>query len=411
MLRRTPLLMLWLLTAMFCAFGPAHAHDINLTAIRILYRSHDVVITVTTALSRLEAAEGGNGALTTAAAQDHAIRRRLQLSCDDKPYAWPEANLIVDRTADLICWQTVVPGVGHTFQAQGPLYPEDAQANTTLTILRDSRPVEEISLRSPQASPRLTEKRKAGGLQATFTRAIASQHLTPLVLMSALGLAFLFGALHALSPGHGKTMVAAALVGTHGTARHAVLLGAVVTLTHTVGVFALGLLTLSAAQNIVPERLYPLLSLLSGGMIVCVGCTLLVRQLRKRHATMSFEERFEDEEESEGAPMSAQTGNSLRSLILLGMTGGAVPCPSALVVMLSAIALHRIAFGLALILAFSFGLAVVLTGIGLLVVKLGSHMERLGGNSRLLTRLPALSAATILVLGVLVMARAFQGGF
>ena len=97
-----------------------------------------------------------------------------------------------------------------------------------------------------------------------FTQAIATRALTPGVMLLGLLVAFVFGAFHALSPGHGKTMVAAYLVGSRGTSRHAVTLGLIVTITHTLGVFALGLITLFASRYVVPEKLYPILSAVSG---------------------------------------------------------------------------------------------------------------------------------------------------
>src|SRR5581483_9318026 len=101
---------------------------------------------------------------------------------------------------------------------------------------------------------------------------------------------------------------------------------------------------------------------------------------------------------------------SFKTLLVLGITGGALPCPSALVVMLSAIALHRVAFGLALITSFSLGLATVLTGIGLLVVYARGFLERLPMSGRVMTRLPILSAAVVTVIGLVLVVRAVSGG-
>jgi len=410
MIRRIPTLFVLALAALVSAASPALAHDPALTGIRVLFRRHDVVVTVTTALSRLSQAERWDAASATAAAEDTAVRRRLKLRFDGKELLWPKANLIEDRAGDLLCWQTVVPQPDHTVNALGPLYPEDPGANTVLTILRDGQAVEEVQLTASPANTAHNAPSPPSGLKEAFTRSIATQRLTPALVLAALGVAFLFGALHALSPGHGKTMVAAALVGTRGTAWHAVLLGAVVTITHTIGVFALGLITLSATQRAVPERFYPLLTAISGAMILCVGASLLVQLYRKRQQVRNQDERFTEEDEGEGCAIPLEAKLSLRSLLALGVTGGAVPCPSALVVMLSAMALHRIAFGLFLILAFSLGLAVVLTGIGLMVVRMGSVLERLPRKARLISHLPMVSAATILLTGVVFMVRAYYGG-
>jgi ABC-type nickel/cobalt efflux system permease component RcnA len=414
MFQRLFFTLLLTLAGAFSVIAPAHAHDPAVSGIRVLYRTHDVVVTVTTALSRLSTAEGWDAAGGTSDAVDAAVRRRLKLEVDGTARNWPKATVIADWASDLLCWQTVLPLPIHRVEALAPLYPEDANSHTILTILRDGQAVDERTLTAGATPAKADRSNPLTGLSAAFKRSITSQQRTPGLLLAALGIAFLFGALHALSPGHGKTMVAAALVGSRGTAWDALLLGAVVTLTHTVGVFALGLITLSTTQLIVPERFYPILTALSGGTILCVGASLLAQQFRKRQRAETLCDRYEMGEDAEGSgepPVPVEAKLSLRSLLVLGITGGAVPCPSALVVMLSAMALHRIAFGLTLILAFSLGLAVVLTGIGLMVVRLGDAVERLPWNSRWIARLPMLSAATILLTGIVFLFRAFRGGF
>src|SRR5262249_28057389 len=109
----------------------------------------------------------------------------------------------------------------------------------------------------------------------------AYRELNACLVLTGLVIAFVFGGLHALSPGHGKAMVAAYLVGTRGTARHAVLLGVVVTVTHTLGVFVLGLVALLAARYVVPEKLYTVLGAVSGLTVCGVGAWLLYRRVRR----------------------------------------------------------------------------------------------------------------------------------
>jgi len=247
-----------------------------------------------------------------------------------------------------------------------------------------------------------------------FTQAISSRKLTSSVVLASLAIAFMFGALHALSPGHGKTMVAAYLVGARGTIRHAVFLGAVITLTHTLGVFALGLFMLMATQYVVPDRLYTPISVASGALIMCVGAGLLwqhgTRWMAERRDSAEYGDELSwDNEYATAALLPDQASASLRSLIALGITGGALPCPSALVVMLGAIALHRIAFGMALIGAFSLGLACVLTGIGILVVRISGSLQRKSSHGHLTLRLQALSAALVTLVGVCLVMRALNG--
>ena len=243
--------------------------------------------------------------------------------------------------------------------------------------------------------------------QDAFTQAISKKELGLGVILTSLALAFLFGAFHALSPGHGKAMVAAYLVGSRGTMKHALFLGGVVTITHTIGVFLLGVITLGAAQYVVPEKFYPILSGLSGLLIVIVGMTLLLQRLR----ALKEGESEEGEEEEQHNPLPENTQVSLKSLLVLGVTGGIIPCPSALVVMLSAVALHRIAFGLCLIIAFSLGLAAVLTGIGMLIVKLKGSLQRLPIQGKLLAKLPLFSAGLVTLVGLILLIRSFSGKF
>ena len=288
--------------------------------------------------------------------------------------------------------------------------------------------------------------------QDAFTQVIARRELTPGVMLLGLLIAFVFGSLHALSPGHGKTMVAAYLVGSRGTARHAALLGVIVTVTHTLGVFALGLVTLFASKYVVPEKLYPILSVISGLAVFGVGVWLLTFRLRGMadahghshdHGHLHDHEHGPDEiylhttddnhahthnpSHNPSHTRDADGGQShgfghhhhhgvpegpltLRSLLALGISGGIVPCPSALVVLLSAVALHRIAYGMALITAFSVGLASVLIVIGLMVVSTRHWFERFPIGEGLLRRLPVASAAAITLIGLMLVIRAITQG-
>ena len=254
-----------------------------------------------------------------------------------------------------------------------------------------------------------------------------------LSLMVAIGL----GALHALGPGHGKTVVAAYLVGSRGTTRHAVFLGLTVTLTHTSSVFALGLVTLYLSEYILPEQLFPWLSFLSGAGITLLGASLFAGRLRTllarrgrsgghphrqhlvaaqahahgrmRHHHPEHEHEHDLAHEvahSHGGrthshlPPGAGAGRvTWRSLLALGIAGGILPCPSALVVLLTAISIHRVGYGMLLILAFSIGLAAVLTGIGLLLVHARGLFNRLPVNHAVARISPVVSAAVVAVLG------------
>jgi nickel/cobalt transporter (NicO) family protein len=232
---------------------------------------------------------------------------------------------------------------------------------------------------------------------AGFASLIGRQRLSALVILASLGAAFFWGMAHALSPGHGKTIVAAYLVGERGTPWHAAALGLIVTATHTIGVFGLGLVTLALSQLIVPEELYPWLNLASGLMVVAIGAAVFRSRFAHRRAHAHGHDHHHHHDH--GAP-------GRRSLIAVGISGGLLPCPSALVVLLAAISLHRVAFGMLLIVAFSAGLALSITGIGLVAVFAKRVFRRASFEGRLIRLLPAASALVILVAGVAMTIRA-----
>jgi nickel/cobalt exporter len=228
-----------------------------------------------------------------------------------------------------------------------------------------------------------------------FAQLVGRERLGFWVVLASLAAALFWGAAHALSPGHGKSIVTAYLVGRRGTPWHAALLGLIVTATHTVGVFTLGLVTLALSQFVVPDQLYPWLNLASGLLVVSIGVSVFGSRWRHarahRHGHDHHHHHHHDEDDSP----------SFRSLLAVGVSGGLLPCPSALVVLLAAISLHRVAFGLLLIVAFSLGLALSITGVGLVAVLAKRVFARANFDGRVLRALPALSAAVILVAGVL----------
>ncbi len=265
-----------------------------------------------------------------------------------------------------------------------------------------------------------------------LTELISVPTLTPLVALFGLLFAMVLGGLHAMSPGHGKTIVGAYLVGSRGTAKHAAFLGLTVTITHTLGVFALGLITLFASQYILPETLFPVLSFVSGAIVLGIGLSLFVRRLRgafggaaHQHGEHDFEHAHDNEYDSSdhqhiSDPMMPHShGGGIahthlppgadgspvtwRSLLALGISGGLLPCPSALVVLLSAIALHRVGYGLLLVMAFSVGLAATLTAVGLAFVYAGRWLKRDNSAVNSLTRiLPVLSSFVIACAGAFI---------
>ncbi len=295
-----------------------------------------------------------------------------------------------------------------------------------------------------------------------FTNLILLDEINLSTLLFAIGVSFIWGAMHAMTPGHGKTIVGAYLVGSRGTMKHAIYLGLTTTITHTLGVFALGLVTLFAAKYIVPEKLFPWMSLLSGLFVVGIGVNLAwsrfsssglgdwARTLKAgfmgsmqthvhalqnispmdsghqhkyvlhtahghshahdhAHPHDAHDHHGHDHNHAGHSHMPPGADGSpvtWRSLLALGISGGIIPCPSALVVLLGAIALNKIGFGLILVLAFSLGLAGALTAIGMLFIYAGRLFNRFPSQSRLIQIVPVLSALIVSGIGLAISLKA-----
>ena len=262
---------------------------------------------------------------------------------------------------------------------------------------------------------------------------------SPTALMMVITIPLLLGAVHALTPGHGKTLVAAYLVGSRGTIRQAIALGGIVTFTHTASVIVIGLLALFASNYIMPEVLVPGLEVAAGAMVVVLGFRL-VRQrwglFRRQPAhndtghTHSHDHHHDHmhshdqdlnlhfdlnhdhalvHDHGDGRYHShalPEEGTSFRGLLTMGISGGLVPCPEALGIMILAVGLNRIVLGLGMIVSFSLGLAAVLIALGIVLVRSRSLVERFSGKSSALTvKLPLISAVIVLVLGFGIVAR------
>jgi ABC-type nickel/cobalt efflux system permease component RcnA len=252
--------------------------------------------------------------------------------------------------------------------------------------------------------------------------AISAPRVDLHVALWALLGALLLGAVHALSPGHGKTIVGAYLIGSRGTPRHAVFLGLAVTLTHTIGVFALGFATWYASRFVVPERLFPLLSFASALLVLGMGLVLLVQRGRAAgpaltgrrtpifhpvHTARHVHAHDFTPHSHGGGPMHSHLppgadGERVtwKSLAALGISGGLVPCPSAMVLLLAAVALDKTAYGMLLVAVFSIGLALTLTAVGLAFLYARNRFGNRTAAARWPRLLPLASAAIITLAGV-----------
>lgn len=329
---------------------------------------------------------------------------------------WNE--IVVSRTSGINIYDSSAFGSGASDELNS--YPQDAieskLAERTATysftsgvVAQNARPLQNRDGRvtAPIEKDRLSELIKV-------------PEITPLVALFGLLIAFGLGAFHAMSPGHGKTIVGAYLVGSRGTPKHAIILGLVVTVTHTIGVFALGLITLFASSYILPERIMPFLSFVSGLIVFFIGVTLFKDRLwgflgwnRSAHDHGHTHEHGDDGHTHEDGLTHSHGGTehthlppkdiSMKSLLGLGISGGLLPCPSALVLMLAAISAGRIGYGLILTVVFSFGLAATLTTVGMLFLFIGNTFGKssLAGN-KLFKALPVFSAVVVACMGAVI---------
>lgn len=326
---------------------------------------------------------------------------------------WSELVL----TTSGVAAETDVPERSRTSRLR--TYPED-RLSSPVEIdegTATAQPDPDASAGEPPPMPGATE----GGGRSTPVDALASlvdprrgSPALPVAMVVALGL----GVLHALAPGHGKTVMAAYLVGSGGTVGQAVGLGVAVALSHTVGVLGLGLVTLVGTTAFSPERVFPVLSVVSGIVVVGIGVWMMARWLRSRpgvdHGHPGHSHSHEGARagthshggstHSHVVPSALEGASGWRVLASMGLAGGLVPSTSAVVLLLASVNLGRIPLGLLLIALFGLGMATTLVGVGFGLVKAGqAGMDRFGDarwvrtGRRLLT---PVSATVVVVVGV-----------
>ena len=313
----------------------------------------------------------------------------------DAPLSGSDAQLKYhdDNYADRVGWKEVVvrPADGvelkrssapaNDVSAELTSYPVDlisspldvtsASVSFSASAGAKAPPVDQTSEASAAVTPNEAPARAGGA----FASLISTRNATGPIIVLSLLLALGFGALHALEPGHGKTFVAAYFVGVRGTVRQALGLGLIVAFTHTIGVLLIGLVTLFGSRYVLPEKLYPWLTLASGLMVLALGVRLIAARAGaigswRRFASVLgwVDSKPEHAHEHDHAHPTHDGAPPWKSLIALGLADGLTPSPSALVVLVAAISLHRIGLGLLLIVSFSVGLAAVLTLVSLTLV-------------------------------------------
>ena len=273
---------------------------------------------------------------------------------------------------------------------------------------------------APPASPAL-------GRMNALSDALAKGAGDPLLVFGALLLAIALGALHALEPGHGKTLLAVSLVGARATPRQALILASALTIAHTAGVLALGLVVIVATRWIVPEQIYPWITLASGAFVAVLGGRALAREIRRRlpfahvhvhthphahphehehvhDATLHDHAALDDEAHALAHAIPGTAPLTFRSAVIAAASGNIAPCPAALVVLLAAISLHQVGYGLALIVAFSLGLAAVLTALGVAVVRSAAWLVSRPRFERAARFAPLVTAFVIALVGAVMVA-------
>jgi nickel/cobalt exporter len=294
-----------------------------------------------------------------------------------------------------------------------------------------------------------------GGVAGELPDIFRTADLTPLVVLGSIGVAMAIGAGHALTPGHGKTLMAAYLVGTRGTALHAVGLGLSVAISHTLGILALAFLIVGAGSVLPPDVVYRLTPVIAGASIVAIGGWMVVGEVLRRragrrdeagsaqghegghehatayehpaghdHAAGHEHEHEQDEQDERRAGVHSHAGIrhshlppagrrlTWRGLFVLGLAGGLIPSTSALIILLGSIAAGRPAFGLVLVVAFGIGMAAVMTGVGLAMIVARSQLDRMPSRSslgRLATAAPLLASVAVFGLGMVLTWQALVG--
>jgi nickel/cobalt exporter len=222
-----------------------------------------------------------------------------------------------------------------------------------------------------------------------------------------LPVAVILGALHALEPGHAKSLMAAYIVSIRGTAGQAAVLGLSAAVGHTIVVWVLAILGLIFSNVLIVEQAEPWLTLLSGILVVLLAVRLLwsLRRARGHHDHGHDHAHGHGHHHHHAAP-SAKTGD----IVWFGFTGGLLPCPSAIAVLLVCIQLKQFTLGVLMVAAFSVGLAATLVGIGV-AAAWGARRASAAwpGFDRVAARLPYLSAGLVMIVGVVMTAIGLNG--
>jgi nickel/cobalt exporter len=413
-----------------------------------------------------------------ASAQAAALAPQLQLTLDGRPLALrlldaqartrPGAGglPILYLQADYRTSVATEPGARELHFEDGT-YPGRLGWKDAIAAPPQTEPTRELLsypnalLGSPRNVTSLDAKLAAGGVVAVLKpsalapvdaappSAVRSNQLSDMLARGTsdagfVALTFLvaifLGALHALEPGHGKTLLAVSLVGARATVKQAAILAAALTVAHTAGVLALGLAINIFKSYFVPETIYPWITLLSGVAIAIIGARAVQRQLRLRqpvahvhahahagthvhehghihhvhphphshaHGADGHTHEHDDLEHARAHAIPGSAPLKFGATVFAAMSGGVAPCPAALVVLLAAVALNQVLYGIFVIVAFSFGLAATLTGLGIAVVRGAGWLRDRPAFERFVHYGPLVSAVVIATIGAIMVGQGF----
>jgi nickel/cobalt transporter (NicO) family protein len=355
-----------------------------------------VTLEVRDASMRLSAGQGGLDVLRLTARFAGPATARGRLTFSDGNFedrvGWREVTIA--GSAGVAIVDPSVPSESVTDGLRG--YPED--------LLSSPLDVREASaaFEPGQGVPSRTssDPGSSDGGSGSVDGFVALVGRTGPFMVLALLLAFGFGAFHALGPGHGKTLMAAYLVGSGGRIRHAVAVGGAVAVMHTASVLALGFVVLAATEVFPTERVYPWLGIGSGLIAFGLGAWMLVTRLAAWSDAHPHPHPHDDSDpHHEDAPRAGRAFDR-KGLAALAAAGGVLPSPTALVVLLASVAAHRVAYGLTLIAAFSLGLATALAAVGVLSIRARDAVATGRFAGRFTRVIPVASAAAITVVGM-----------
>jgi ABC-type nickel/cobalt efflux system permease component RcnA len=305
-------------------------------------------------------------------------------------------------SAMVLAEPSFLPGLAHPALPPDPEPPRHAAPRRLRGIAGQNKPVPPYPVAWVKCTPPRFDDQVNGdhhGETSLLHLLLDTRKGLALLLLLAAG----FGAAHALTPGHGKTLVAAYLVGQRGTMGHALVLGLVTTLTHTGGVITVAVILAIVNPEVSTAAIQASLGLVGGLLVAGLGLWLLLQRLSGRsdhiHLGGGHHHHHHETIGEPDAPKAVWW-----QVILLGITGGIVPCPEAIFMLFWAIAAQRLWMALPLLLAFSAGLAGVLVLLGIAVVRAGEAARSRFGEGerfkRFVRALPILSAAIITALGL-----------